>query len=84
MSETIRWLKQPQDHNYPAAQSYLSLVYDERTVREKIEALRRSCSLLGVSNRHASKDQKKIRDGYDRLCAVYTFDEDAEIPCKIV
>jgi len=25
-----------------------------------------------------------IADGYHRLCAVYTFDEDAEIPCKIV
>jgi hypothetical protein len=25
-----------------------------------------------------------IADGYHRLCAVYTFDEDAVIPCKIV
>ena len=25
-----------------------------------------------------------IADGYHRLCAVYTFDQDAEIPCKIV
>jgi disulfide oxidoreductase YuzD len=25
-----------------------------------------------------------IADGYHRLCAVYTFDEDASIPCKIV
>ena len=25
-----------------------------------------------------------IADGYHRLCAVYTFDEDAAIPCKIV
>jgi len=25
-----------------------------------------------------------IADGYHRLCAVYTFDEDALIPCKIV
>lgn len=24
-----------------------------------------------------------IADGYHRLCAVYTFDEDAMIPCKI-
>ena len=62
--------------------------------------------LLGVSNSHVQKDQKKIAegsgispillvrdstngkviiaDGYHRLCAVYTFDEDAWIPCKIV
>jgi len=25
-----------------------------------------------------------IADGYHRLCAVYSFDEDASIPCKIV
>jgi hypothetical protein len=25
-----------------------------------------------------------IADGYHRLCAVYTFDEDAMIPCRIV
>jgi disulfide oxidoreductase YuzD len=25
-----------------------------------------------------------IADGYHRLCAVYQFDEDAVIPCKIV
>jgi hypothetical protein len=25
-----------------------------------------------------------IADGYHRLCAVYTFDEDAMIPCQIV
>ena len=25
-----------------------------------------------------------IADGYHRLCAVYSFDEDLEIPCKIV
>ena len=25
-----------------------------------------------------------IADGYHRLCAVYKFDEDAMIPCKIV
>jgi hypothetical protein len=25
-----------------------------------------------------------IADGYHRLCAVYSFDEDAEIPCRIV
>ncbi len=24
-----------------------------------------------------------IADGYHRMCAVYTFDEDAMIPCRI-
>jgi hypothetical protein len=25
-----------------------------------------------------------IGDGYHRLCSVYSFDEDAVIPCKLV
>lgn len=29
-------------------------------------------------------DRLHIADGYYRLCAVYSIDEDAEIPCKIV
>jgi hypothetical protein len=63
-------------------------------------------SLLGVSNTHVEKDQRKIdtgqelsplllvrdsthgkaiiADGYHRLCAIYSYDEDAIIPCKIV
>jgi hypothetical protein len=117
----IRWLDQPEDHDYPAAQSYLALVYDEKTATGYVEKLKRapvwgfkakdifraSClSLLGVSNSHVEKDRKKIQDGrklsplllvrdnangkviiadgYHRLCAVYSLDEDAVIPCKIV
>jgi hypothetical protein len=116
-----KWLKQPEDHDYPAAKSYLSLIYDESFVSDRVEKLRQAAvvefkakdifrasrlSLLGVSNSHVRVDQKKIvagkklsplllvrdsvngkvviADGYHRLCAVYTFDEDALIPCKIV
>ena len=123
MSEKIdiRWLEQPEDHDYPAAQSYLCLLYDEKTATGYVDKLKRaavssfkakdifraSCmSLLGVSNSHVDKDRKKIQDGkklsplllvrdnangkviiadgYHRLCAVYSLDEDAVIPCKIV
>ena len=31
-----------------------------------------------------ASDKVVVADGYHRLCAVYTFDEDALIPCKIV
>jgi len=116
----IKWLPKPQAHDYPAALSYLSLVYDdaasaafvrklERAPMSKFKAkdiFRASClSLLGVSNYHVKKDKKKIKegealsplllvrdsdqgkvvivDGYHRLCAVYSYDEDAVIPCKI-
>ena len=116
----ITWLSEPEEHDYPAAKSYLKLIYSERTAAEHVEKLRRAriskfkskdifrasrLSLLGISNFHVKKDRKKIKsgqslsplllirdstsgnviiaDGYHRLCAVYSFDEDAVIPCKI-
>jgi hypothetical protein len=33
--------------------------------------------------RDAANGKVIIADGYHRICAVYTFDEDALIPCKI-
>ena len=60
MSQGIKWRPSPDEHDYPAALSYLSLVRDK------------------------AHGKVVIADGYHRLCAVYTFDEDAEIPCKIV
>jgi hypothetical protein len=117
----IEWLPKPEDHDYPAAQSYLSLHYEEKAASSVAERLKDAplvtfkakdifrasgLSLLGVSNSHVDKDRKKIRDGiklsplllvretghgkviiadgYHRLCAVYSLDEDAVIPCKIV
>lgn len=115
----IQWLAEPEDHDYPAAESYLSLLYDAATASRLAEQLRHApvtkfkakdifrasgLSLLGISNSHVEKDRKKIlagkklspillvrdpgvkviiADGYHRLCSVYTFDEDAWIPCKI-
>ena len=116
----IKWLNKPEDHDYPAALSYLSLIYDEKTAANLVKKLRQAkisefkakdifrasgLSLLGVSNSHVKADQKKIEsgrevsplllirnssagkvviaDGYHRLCAVYSFDEDIVIPCQI-
>ena len=116
----IQWLDAPEEHDYPSASSYLSLIYDEPTVANQIQNLRNALmtsfkakdifrasglSLLGVSNSHVDTDRDKIlagkqlsplllirdqhngkvviADGYHRLCAVYSFDEDAIIPCKI-
>jgi len=117
----IRWFDEPEEHDYPAARSYLSLIYDERAADAYVEKLRQAkmtafkakdifrasgLSLLGVSNGHVAKDRDKIEsgkqlsplllvrnsatgkviiaDGYHRLCAAYSYDEDATIPCKIV
>ena len=117
----ITWCTLPEEHDYPAAASYLALIHDDLEVSILVQNLRNchivefkakdifrasSLSLLGVSNSHVKKDKDKIKknialsplllvrdstngkvviaDGYHRLCAVYSFDEDALIPCKIV
>jgi hypothetical protein len=116
----IKWLPQPKAGNYPAALSYLSLLFPPKVAAAYVKRLRRApvttfkskdifrasgLSLLGVSNYFVEKDRKKIMkgeklspillvrdpanartivaDGYHRLCSVYSFDEEAPIPCKI-
>ncbi len=116
----IRWLRKPEDHDYPAAMSYLSLLYDEPTSALHVDKLKRApmskfkakdifrasaLSLLGASNSHVKRDRERIQagkalsplllirdaangkviiaDGYHRLCAVYSYDENAVIPCQI-
>ena len=75
---TIEWLPAPEEHDYPAAVSYLSLIYDPKTAADTVKKLRSAplasfkakdifrasgLSLLGISNSHVDKDRKKIRDG---------------------
>jgi len=75
---TIHWLNKPQEHNYPAAASYLSLIYDEKTSNDLVAKLKKATlvefkakdifrasnlSLLGVSNLHVRRDTKKIKSG---------------------
>ena len=74
----IRWRTEPEDNNYPAAESYLSLLYDEQTTGKLVKRLERAplsefkakdifrasgLSLLGISNSHVERDRKKILDG---------------------
>lgn len=74
----IKWLGNPEEHDYPAAESYLSLIYDAKTSNSLTQQLRQASmtfykskdifrasnlSLLGVSNSHVKKNQKKILDG---------------------
>ena len=116
-----RWLGEPENHDYPAAESYLTLLYDEETAAKYAKALSRApmtsfaakdifrasqLPLLGANNSHVRRNQKKlaagkklsplllvrdevhgkliIADGYHRMCAVYSFDEDTVVPCKII
>ena len=119
--QEIRWLPEVEEHDYPAADSYLQIIYADDRVAEMVVKLRTAAtvqfkakdifrasqlSMLGVSNSHVEKDRKKIikgvslsplllvrdeingkvmiADGYHRLCAIYGFDEDAMIHCKII
>jgi hypothetical protein len=115
-----KWLKEPEKQDYPAALSYLSLLYDKRTAKTHLKKLKRApisefkakdifrasgLPLLEASNSHVQKDRQRIKsgralsalllirdsangkviiaDGYHRLCAVYSYNEDAVIPCRI-
>lgn len=117
----IKWLVDAEKHDYPAAESYLRILYSEDRVAKMMARFRSApvvqfkakdifrasqLSALGISNSHVEKDRKKIRegkglspllllrdeqngkvviaDGYHRLCAIYEFDEDAWIQCKII
>ncbi|ASF45019.1 hypothetical protein [Methylovulum psychrotolerans] len=117
----VHWLSDVEEHDYPAAASYLTLIYEADRVADIVTRLKHAAliefkakdifrasqlSLLGVSNSHVEKDKKKINkgkglsplllvrdprsakvviaDGYHRLCAIYGYDEDALILCKIV
>jgi len=117
----IKWLPEPGENNYPAAESYLRLIYDEKTAAALVDKLKKApvatfaakdifrasgLSLLGVSNSHVEKYREKIKDekslspillvrdnrngkviiadGYHRMCAVYSFNEDESIPVRIV
>ncbi len=119
--QKINWFTDSEAHDYPAAFSYLSLIFEEsecsilvnklketKLVNYKAKDIFRASasSLLGISNSHVEFDLKKIKnhkslsplllvrdlknsklliaDGYHRLCAVYSLDEDAISPCKIV
>ena len=117
----IKWFPDVEEHDYPAAESYLRILYSADRVAEMMVRFRSAAieqfkakdifrasqlSPLGVSNLHVEKDKKKIRkgeslspllllrdepnsrvviaDGYHRLCAIYEFDEDSWIRCKII
>ena len=74
----IKWLNDAEKHDYPAAESYLRLLYNEDRVTEMVARFRGAAvvefkakdifrasqlSLLGVSNSHVEKDRKKIKKG---------------------
>lgn len=76
--QQIKWLADVEEHDYPAAASYLALIHGEAKVSALIAALRAApvvqfkakdifrasgLSLLGISNARVERDRKKIAKG---------------------
>jgi len=74
----VRWLAGPEDHDYPAAASYLSLLASPAGVDALVAALKAAklvrfkakdilraagLALLPVDNAHVASDLKKIKMG---------------------
>lgn len=50
--------------------------------KKKILSKQKLSPILLVRDSHNGK--VIIADGYHRMCAVYSYDEDAVVPCKII
>jgi hypothetical protein len=122
VSKREQWKTEPDEHDYPAAADYLSLVLADADVTAVVAALRAApvvhrkakdllraseLALLPDSNVHVAKDLAKVKDGtplspvllvrgdatrglplvvadgYHRICASHSLDEDADIPCRL-
>jgi hypothetical protein len=77
-STTVQWLAEPEEHDYPAAASFLSLLRPTEAVDELVRLLKAApmvkfmakdvfrasgLSQLGLSNSHVEKDRQKIKAG---------------------
>lgn len=74
----ITWQAKPEKEDFPAAESYLGLLYGSKAVKAIVSELKTAktiwfkskdifrasgLSLLGISNTHVEKDRKKIEAG---------------------
>lgn len=77
-SKDIKWLAEPEDHDYPAAESYLGLITDAGPLKITISGLKSASmtefkakdifraselELLDDKNYHVAKDLQKIAKG---------------------
>jgi len=73
--QEIKWLKKPADHNYPSAESYLSLILEPRAAQNVVYLLKKEpisffkardifrasgLPLLGISQHQIEHNLKKI------------------------
>ena len=84
MADKEHWKSEPEDHDFPAASDYLSLLVPDALAATIVEALRRAptihrkakdllrasgLALLPPDNPHVAKDLAKVRGG-ERLSPV--------------
>jgi hypothetical protein len=84
MAVKEHWKDEPEEHDYPAAHDYLTLVLSEPAAIAAVAALRAAplerrkakdllraarLDLLPIDNVHVAKDLKKVKDG-DQLSPV--------------
>ncbi len=78
MADKLHWKEAPDDHDYPAAADYLSLVTQQRTADQLVRRLRAAplvhrkakdllrasaLPLLAPENLHVAQDLAKVRKG---------------------
>lgn len=78
MTPHERWMDQPEDHDYPAAGDYLTLLLDPAAAEAVVAALEKAplvhrkakdllrasgLALLPADNPHVARDLKKVEDG---------------------
>lgn len=76
--QQIKWLAEPQDHDYPAAKSYLSLILKPAEAKAAVAKLKQAkvtqyaakdlfrasrLPLLDLNNSHVEKDKTRIDAG---------------------
>jgi hypothetical protein len=95
----VKWLAEPEGHDYDAAAAYLSMLAENDAVDKTVTALRQTkpvfqkakdilraaeLKLLPENNAHVRADLAKISYGYHRFCTSYITDENTGIPCHLV
>jgi hypothetical protein len=74
----IIWLTKPEDNDYQASLTYLSLIFDNKSAKKLVKALRKASmtlfnardifrssglSILGISNLHVERNTEKLQSG---------------------
>lgn len=88
----VAWKTEPDEHDYPAAASYLSLLapavpVDDPHVASDLRKIREGSALspvLLVRGDLVDDVALRIADGYHGVCAGYYIDENTNIPCRMV